>query len=138
MSKPNPTVEQFMTTSPHTISVKQTMAAAHQMMRTHHVRHLPVLGPEGLVGIVSDGDLHLVETLRDVDPAKVQVEDAMSQDVYAVSPTTPIDEVVTVMAERKLGSTIVSTNGKVVGIFTTVDACRAFADLLRRLGEVGR
>jgi acetoin utilization protein AcuB len=119
-----------MTPLPHTIAVDQTMQTAHRMMRTYQVRHLPVLGDGGLVGLVSAGDLHLVETLRDVDPAKVPVEDAMTQDVYAVRPDTPIDEVVMHMAERKLGSAVVIENDKVVGIFTTVDACRAFADTL--------
>ncbi len=130
MSKPIPQIQKHMTPMPHTIAMSQTMATAHKMMRSHHVRHLPVLDADQLVGIVSDGDLHLIETLRDVDPDKVLVEDAMSQDVYTVDPSTPIDEVVMAMAERKLGSAVVATKGRVVGIFTTVDACRAFAELL--------
>ena len=44
---------------------------------------------------------------------------------------TSIDEVVATMAANKFGSAVVMKDGKVVGIFTTVDACRAFADLLR-------
>jgi acetoin utilization protein AcuB len=35
------------------------------------------------------------------------------------------------MAAKKYGSAIVMQNGKVVGIFTTVDACQALADLLQ-------
>lgn len=130
MSKPIPPIRKFMTTQPHTIAADQTMETAHKLMRTHHVRHLPVLRPDGLAGIVSAGDLHFIETLKDVDPTRVMVEDAMTQDVYTVGPDAPIDEVVQEMAERKLGSTIVVDNAKVVGIFTTVDACRAFADML--------
>jgi uncharacterized protein YjaG (DUF416 family) len=34
------------------------------------------------------------------------------------------------MAEKKYGSAVVISNHKVVGIFTTVDACAALADLL--------
>jgi acetoin utilization protein AcuB len=130
MSKSIPPVRTFMTALPHTIAAHQTMQTAHKMMRMYQVRHLPVLGEGGLVGLVSAGDLHLIETLKDVDPAKVPVEDAMTQDVYTVRPDTPIDEVVMNMAERKLGSAVVVDHDKVVGIFTTVDACRAFADTL--------
>jgi acetoin utilization protein AcuB len=72
----------------------------------------------------------MVETLQDVDPRKVLVSEAMTQDPYLVSPDTALDEVVSTMAESKLGSAVVTQNGKVVGIFTTVDACRAFSDLL--------
>jgi acetoin utilization protein AcuB len=123
-------IKTLMTKLPYTIARDQTMATAHHIMREHRVRHLPVLDGGALVGVVSDGDLHLVETLRDVDPNNVLVEDAMTQDVYAVVPDAPVDEVVRTMAQRKLGSAIVAEGGRVVGIFTTIDALRAFADVL--------
>jgi acetoin utilization protein AcuB len=49
---------------------------------------------------------------------------------YAVSPNTPLDEVATTKAEQKYGSALVVQNEHIVGIFTTVDACRALAELL--------
>ena len=131
MTKPIPAVRKFMTTTPHSIGPDQPLAVAHRMMREHHIRHLPVLSGGKLAGIVTLRDLHLLETLRDVDPEKVTVEDAMTQDVYSVEPDAPLDEVCADMAERKLGSTVVMQNGHVVGMFTTVDACRALVELLR-------
>ena len=130
MSKPIPSISKFMTTAPHTIGLEQTMAQAHKMMREHRIRHLPVLRGGKLVGILSDGDLHLIETLRDVDPEKVLVEDAMTETPYYVSPETPLDEVVAEMAKHKYGCAVVMLKENVVGIFTTVDACRAFAEML--------
>lgn len=130
MSKPIPTVQKFMTTQPHSIGRDQTMATAHKMMREHRFRHLPVLEGGKLVGLLSDRDLHLVETLKDVDPEKVQVEDAMSTNIFAVEPDAPLDEVVATMAEHKYGCAVVMQNKKLVGIFTTVDVCRAFGELL--------
>jgi acetoin utilization protein AcuB len=130
MTKPIPTIRRYMTTSPHTIGKSQTLAFAHKMMREHHFRHLPVLEGGTLVGMVSERDLHLIETLRDVNPEKVTIEDAMSQAPYSVSPDAPLDEVVAEMAEHKYGSAVVIDNGKVVGVFTTVDAMVAFAELL--------
>lgn len=130
MSKPVPTIQKYMTTSPHTIGEDQPMALAHRMMREHRVRHLPVLKGAKIVGVVSDRDLHMVETLDSVDPREVRVSEAMSQDPYLVSPDAALDDVVGTMANNKYGSAIVTQHDKVVGIFTTVDACRAFADLL--------
>jgi acetoin utilization protein AcuB len=75
--------------------------------------------------------LNTVETLRDVDPRKVLVSEAMSQDPYLVSPEAGLDEVVSTMASKKYGSAVVTQHDKVVGIFTTIDACRAFSDLLQ-------
>ena len=106
------------------------MATAHRMMREHHFRHLPVLKGGKIVGVLSDRDLRLVETLHDVDPNQVRVEDAMTAKPYSVSPDAPLDEVVATMAEHKYGCAVVMQNDKLVGIFTTVDACRAFAEML--------
>jgi len=130
MTKAIPTVQKYMTTSPHTIGEDQPMTVAHRMMREHHIRHLPVLRGAKIVGLVSDRDLNMVETLQDVDPRKVLVSEAMTQDPYLVSPDAALDEVVLSMAEKKYGSAVVIQHERVVGIFTTVDACRAFADLL--------
>lgn len=136
MSKPIPTIQKYMTTQPHSIGVDQPMAAAHRVMREHGFRHLPVLSGGRLVGLLSDRDLNLIETLRDVDPSKVTVEEAMSNDPYTVEPDAPLDEVVATMADRKYGCAVIVQNGKLVGIFTTVDVCRAFAELLHgRLGK---
>jgi acetoin utilization protein AcuB len=130
MSKPIPTVQKYMTTSPHTVGEDQPMAIAHRMMREHHVRHLPVLRGAKIVGLVSDRDLNFVETLKDVDPRRVLVSEAMTADPYVVSPDALLDEVVSEMAQHKYGSAVVVQHDKVVGIFTTVDVCTAFADLL--------
>jgi acetoin utilization protein AcuB len=130
MSKSIPAVRKYMTTSPHSIGREQTLAVAHAMMRKHAFRHLPVLEGGKLVGLVTLRDLHLLETLKDVDATKVTVEEAMTADVYAVSPDAPLDEVAAEMAERKYGCSIVMDNGHVVGVFTTVDACRALHELL--------
>jgi acetoin utilization protein AcuB len=129
--RPIPPIRKFMTPAPHTIGFDQTMERAHKVMREFRIRHLPVLKAERLVGVLSDGDLHLVETLRDVDPAEVTVEEAMTQDPYTVGPDAPVDEVVTEMARHKYGSVVVMDNHHVVGVFTTNDACQAFAELLR-------
>lgn len=123
-------VRAFMTASPHTIGHDQPLATAHEMMRRHGIRHLPVLDAGKLVGILSDRDLSFVETLSDVDPAKTPVSEAMSSEVLAVSPETPLAEVAKEMVRKKCGSAVVSEGGKVVGIFTTIDAMQALATLL--------
>lgn len=118
-------ISKLMTREPHTIGRDQTMEVAHEVMRKHHIRHLPVLEGGKLVGVVSLGDLHLVETIGEVDPAKVRVEEAMSAEPYTVGPDTPVGDVAAEMAEHRYGCAIVVDDHKVVGMFTTVDALRA-------------
>ena len=131
MTRPIPRIARYMSTTPHTIGREQTLSTAHKIMREHRVRHLPVLEGGRLVGVISDRDLALIETLRDVDPTKVTVEDAMTQAPYTVSPDASLDEVVATMAEHRYGSAIILDNGNVVGVFTTVDALTALEDLLK-------
>ena len=128
-----PLISRYMSRQPWTIRRDATMSQAHRMMREHGIRHLPVLDGGALVGVVTERDLHLIETLPDADPDEVDVEDAMSVDVYAVGPDDPVDAVVERMASRKLGSAVViDQRGAVEGIFTTVDALQVLSDVLRR------
>jgi acetoin utilization protein AcuB len=130
MSRQNPRIEAVMTKSPHSIGVEQTLERARTVMTEHGVRHLPVLHGGKLVGVVTERDVHLVESLQGVNPKLVTVSDAMSEAVYCVPPDALLVDVAREMAEHKYGSTVVVNGGKVVGIFTTVDACRALAESL--------
>jgi acetoin utilization protein AcuB len=129
------TIRDHMTPAPHTISARRSLADAHALMRSQHLRHLPVLDGGKIVGVVSQRDLALVESLPDVSAAEVPVEDAMSTDLYTISPDAPLSLAATEMADRKLGSAIVVEHGAVVGMFTAVDACRALAQALSHLAR---
>lgn len=130
MSKPIPSVQKYMTTSPHTIGKDQSLAHAHAILKEHRIRHLPVLDGGALVGMLTERDLALIESLSSVDPSGLKVEDAMTPQPFSVHPDSPLDRVAQEMAEKRYGSAVVVTNNKVVGIFTAVDAMTALADLL--------
>lgn len=123
-------IRQYMTPAPHSVGAEQSLVHAATVMEKHGIRHLPVLHGGKLVGILSDRDLRIFEAMRDVKPELVTVSDAMTSSVYAVSPGTPLHEVVRAMAEHKYGSAVVMEHDKVVGIFTTVDVCKALLDLV--------
>lgn len=102
-------------------------------MDEFEIRHLPVASKGRLVGIISDRDLK-----RALDPAlglppknELFVDDVMVHDPYVVETQTPLDEVLLEMADRHIGCVLVVKNGKLVGLFTTTDACRVFGESLR-------
>jgi acetoin utilization protein AcuB len=132
-----PTIRRYMTLSPHTIGQEQTLERAHEIMRAQKIRHLPVLQAGKLVGLLSQRDLHLIETLRDVDPKITTVAEAMTQDVYCVSPSASLLEVAGEMAEHKYGSAVIVDGPRVVGVFTTTDALRALIDIETRANRLG-
>ena len=133
-----PTVDLYMTPSPQTIGRAQSLSEAHQLMRRHGIRHLPVLEGEQLVGVISQRDLHLFETLDDIDPDKIAVSEAMSEDTYAVSPESTVREVAAHMAAHKYGSAVIVDHGKVSGIFTAVDGLRALSLMLSQICQANR
>ncbi len=142
MARHHRTVQEFMSVAPVVVGSDRTLAEAHRLMRERSIRHLPVVDPGRLVGIVSQRDLYLLETLKGVDPGTELVREAMAPDPYAVPPDAPLEEVAEEMAERKYGSAVVVDRGSVIGLFTTVDALRALASVVgrrrARTGERGR
>lgn len=124
------TIAQHMTTSPHSIGQEQSLEKAAQFMRDNRVRHLPVLHGGELVGVLSDRDIVVMESSEHVNIAEVTVEDAMSNEPYAVAPDTKLAEVLAHMSEHNLGSAVVVEAGHVSGIYTSMDAVRMLSTRL--------
>ncbi|MFO0651414.1 MAG: CBS domain-containing protein [Polyangiales bacterium] len=130
MSKPIPTVDRYMTTTPVTISVGDTLAHAQKVMQEGRFRHLPVLDGDLLAGLLTERDVQLIASLDGADLRMLTASDAMTTTPWSVAPDASLDAVVSEMAENKYGSALVVDNGRVVGIFTAIDALEAFAELL--------
>ncbi len=133
-----PTIDMYMTLAPYTIEPGRTLAEAHRVMRTHGIRHLPVVEGEALVGLVSRSDLHLFETLDGIDADVIPVREAMMAPVYSVAPDGKVRDVAMHMAQHKYGSAVVVEGGKVVGIFTAVDGLVGLSLLLQQLRQASR
>ena len=131
MTKPIPTIDRYMTTTPVTVEMTETLAQAQRLMNDQRIRHLPVMQDGALKGMITERDIALISTLEGADLTKLVVADAMTPEPYHVSPRSHIDEVVLEMAEKKYGSAVVVDNNRIVGIFTAVDALTAFAHLLQ-------
>ena len=124
------TIRAVMVREPRAIAYDRTLADAHRLMRENGIRHLPVMRDSRLVGILSLRDLHLVQTLRQIDPEKVRVEEAMTPNPFSVSPDAALADVARAMARNKWGSAVVMEGDRLVGMFTTIDALRLLADLV--------
>jgi len=124
-------ISEVMSSPVRTIPLGESLADVHRIMNGARVRHLPVVAETGiLVGLVSQRDLHLVETLAGVNQEEVKVEEAMSREVLTVSPQTPLTRVLVEMLSRQHGSAVVAVEGRVSGIFTRSDALRVLRLML--------
>jgi acetoin utilization protein AcuB len=128
-----PALKHVMTPFPYSIDAEAPVDEALRFMREHRIRHLPVIDGGRLAGLVSDRDIKLMlgPDFAYPNARELKVRDVVAPDSYIVELTTPLVDVLAHMAEHRLGSAVVTRNGKLAGVFTTTDACRAFAEHLR-------
>ena len=136
-------VKDVMTKHPITIDAAAPVGTALDVMRTRHIRHLPVLDDTGtLVGIITDRDLRhaalapaldeylsvrahrrtrqLTETLENL-----RVKDAMTWAVVTTGPEAPLTYAALIMFESRVGSLPVLEHGRLVGMLTEQDLLKA-------------
>lgn len=115
---------------PHTVGAEQPLAVAKELMTKYGIRHLPVRSLGRIVGILSDRDVNFAIAVDGQKAENIQVKDACSQEPYTVAPTQQLSEVAAQMSESRLGCVLIMEGDNLLGIFTTVDACRVLSELL--------
>ncbi|MEP7291536.1 MAG: CBS domain-containing protein [Chloroflexota bacterium] len=127
----NTKVQDCMTHPAMTVSAASSVRLAQQVMRDYHIRHLPVIKENKVVGILSSGDI------RHASPSdatslsvwevralweQLRVEEVMSRSVITVTPDMPMLEAVRLLYEHRFNSLpVVDEAGRLVGIITEVD-----------------
>jgi acetoin utilization protein AcuB len=125
-----PKLKNLMTPFPYSVDSEAPIEQAVAFMREHKIRHLPVTTKGALTSLVTDRDVKLVLGPDFAYPRDLKVRDAMVKDCYIVDLATPLSIVLRHMAEQRIGSAVVTRRGKLAGVFTANDVCRAFADYL--------
>lgn len=129
-------VRQYMSALPETIDEDLSLGDAKDRMFALGVRHLPVLHDGKLIGVLSQRDVAVAESLANVDLAGIPVGQIMTQVPFTCGPNAHVEAVAREMAEHRYGSAIVVEPGRptrVVGIFTTTDALQALAEIVDSL-----
>ena len=85
-----------------------------------------------VVGILTDRDIKLAlgPDLGSPPERELHVADVYQPETYIVDAGERLEDVAATMADRHVGSALVTRGGKLVGIFTSTDACRALARVL--------
>ena len=124
-------IQQVMTPFPHSIGLDQEIKKAAAMMHDLNVRHLPVQEGGKLVGVISDRDIKYASDWNELKPGALKIEDVYTPNPYVVEPSADLRQVLIHMVKEQIGCTLVANNGnKLLGIFTTTDACKYLAYLL--------
>lgn len=128
-------VRRYMTASPFTVDRNQAVTDAAALMKKHNIRHLPVLEGTTLIGIVNDLEIGFLVTLR-AQPDRLAIGEIMTANPYVVVPDADLQAVATHMVERKESCAVVIDNGRVIGVFTLIDALRALVDLVAKTRSI--
>lgn len=128
MKSKNSIVQDYMTRLPFELQSHETLISAAELMREKGFRHIPIFKGSKVIGLLSDRDIKFALALMGEKAKMTKVEELMSSDnLYAVSPITPLKEVAQTMAEKKIGSALVMEQETLVGIITSIDLLHAYA-----------
>lgn len=125
-----------MTPFPYSVAANEDLGVARAMMESHDIHDLPVLRDGVLAGVLSARDVALgFDVFGAANTAiPLQVWTMCTREPYVVEIDVPLAEVADEMANRRIGCALVTKHGKLAGILTVTDVCRALAALLRELG----
>jgi len=113
-----------------TLSPETTLRAAAATLHDAGVGAAPVVGPAGLVGVVSERDV-LSAVAERGDPDDVWVADVMTEDVVAVDADEPIIDGTLLMLDAGVRHLPVVDGDEVVGMVSMRDMLDASLGLRR-------
>jgi acetoin utilization protein AcuB len=128
-----------MTANPFTVTPDHTVPEAAEVMATHHVRHLPVVEDDRVVGVVANSDIARASPSPATSLAaseityllnKLKVSSIMSRDVVTIAPDALLEEAATALRDHKIEMLPVVEAGRLVGVITESAILDAFIELL--------
>ena len=126
-----PTLKAAMTPFPYSVTLDTTLAAVRKLMQEHNIHHIPVMNSGKIVGVITERDVEVRQEMRSDDEQSLEVLHAHMSKPYIVDINEPIENVLLTMANKRIGATVITKHGKLVGVFTYIDACRYFGEYLQ-------
>ena len=134
-------VADIMTPNPVTVTPRNAIRTAVNLMREGGFRRLPVVDRGRLVGIITDRDLRRAANSPFVVREQwydnfildhIEVGSCMTPDPLTVPPSASVADAVRLMRDHKVGGLPVVADGQLVGIVTETDLLDFLIELLER------
>ena len=123
-------VADIMKSNPVTVTPRNAIRTAINLMREGGYRRLPVVDRGRLVGIITDRDLRRAANSPFVVREQwydnfildhIEVGSCMTPNPLTIEPNAPIADAARLMRNHKIGGLPVVTDGQLVGIITETD-----------------
>jgi acetoin utilization protein AcuB len=132
-------VTDYMTAKVITVPPTAGVREAFFIMKENHIRHLPVVENNRLVGIISDRELRRpgwVDESRDITHVyylddSMSVGNVMIKDVHVIHTYDTLRKAVKVLLDNRIGAApVLDKTGAVVGMLSAVDLLHALHDIV--------
>jgi CBS domain-containing protein len=120
-----------MTAPVITLKKQDSLEKAEHLFKKHHIRHIPVVSDDVVVGMLSYTDLlrlsfaDLTDNIDSDADALVYnmftIKQVMKKNIITVSSSNSIKEVAEILATKEFHALPVVDNNKLIGIITTTD-----------------
>jgi CBS domain-containing protein len=121
---------EIMTREPQTATRAMTLREVSVMMRDGDMGSVPVVEEGRLIGIVTDRDI-VIRCVADNKGPQTLVSDAMTTEIYSVSPEDFVFEAVRLMGDKQVRRVpVVGADGKLAGIISMADVALETEDEL--------
>lgn len=123
-------VSEIMTKNIIALDRTDDLTRAESLFKKHHIRHIPVVKEESIIGMLSYTDLLKISFAdatdddRNVDTVVYNmfaIEQVMTKNVVTVNSSTTIKEVAEILAKEGFHALPVVDDSILVGIVTTTD-----------------
>ncbi|MEP5255620.1 MAG: CBS domain-containing protein [Winogradskyella arenosi] len=124
-------ISSIMSTNIIALNREDNLEMAEELFKRHHIRHIPVVKEEVVIGMLSYTDLLRIsfadavyDTDEEVDSLvynMFSIDQVMVKNVVTVASTASIKEVAEILATREFHALPVVDDGLLVGIITTTD-----------------
>lgn len=137
MKKRTP-VSEIMTKNIIAVNRTDELETAEKLFKQHHIRHIPVVSGDVIIGMLSYTDLlriSFADATSDFDDEvdtvvynMFTINQVMSKNVVTVNSSTTIKEVAEILSKNEFHALPVVDNGELVGIVTTTDLINYLLD----------
>lgn len=131
-------VSKIMSKDLITLSLSDNLYKAEKLFKESHIRHIPVVEDEHIIGILSLSDLKRISFLDAYDANEIQIDNAiynmlsieqiMVKNPIKVDVNTTIKSVAEILSKNEFHALPIVDNDILVGIVTTTDLLEYLLD----------
>jgi CBS domain-containing protein len=130
-------VSKIMSTDLLSVNQTQSLREVEAIISNQHIRHVPVVSGDKIIGMLSKTDLQKISFVNTVDGDglttamydNLTIDQVMTKDITTVEQDDTILDVATILSKNEFHALPVTDNGKLVGIVTTTDLVKFLIDL---------